>query len=354
MSRPPCVKCGQAQAVRPGKLCNKCFAEQGLVVKKNIERLKLGQLRFDERLQMRVKFNDEAAKDYADAYEKGVDLPELIVFRDKAGVNWVADGFHRGKGALWARVEDAPCEVRKGEFEDAWLFSIGANEQHGIRRTAADRRNAVKALLADQKYQGQSKRWIAETANVSFYLVSQIVKEIEDESKPKPEPEEEELDRDGPSPLDDQPQVKPSPKEYESSARSSATEKVKPERKVDAVGVVIPDKLLDVFFDDALPEASMKLEEMVNVLHDSKKLLTRLYARAAQYPFLDLNIASTGIANARCHLLQAAEALKSAMPHVVCQACRGNGCARCGQSGYLPKWKHDEAKEYGDDHADAA
>jgi predicted RNase H-like nuclease (RuvC/YqgF family) len=68
--------------------------------------------------------------------------------------------------------------VREGTLRDAILFSFSANGTHGLRRTAADKRKAVMAMLEDIEWQDWSDREIARQCCVSHPFVSAIRKEM--------------------------------------------------------------------------------------------------------------------------------------------------------------------------------
>ena len=68
--------------------------------------------------------------------------------------------------------------MREGTLRDAILFSFSANGTHGLRRTAADKRKAVMAMLEDIEWQDWSDREIARQCCVSHPFVSAIRKEM--------------------------------------------------------------------------------------------------------------------------------------------------------------------------------
>src|SRR5262245_6103638 len=90
---------------------------------------------------------DRVIEDYADGYRSGGPMPPGVVFRDQKGVNWLADGFQRLEAAKKAGFTKAEFDVYSGEFEDAKLYAAGANQKHGLRRTNADKRRAVRFVL---------------------------------------------------------------------------------------------------------------------------------------------------------------------------------------------------------------
>ena len=163
-----------------------------------IKNINIHLIRTDGGTQSRVSLNEAVVAEYADALNDGIDLPAVTLFSDGADF-WLADGFHR----LFAyrKVERAsiPAEVREGTSRDAILFSVGANQAHGLRRTNDDKRKAVLVMLADAEWKTWSDRNIAKQCSVSVTLVSTVrspaVAEKRDENrqkaeaKKKPQPE---------------------------------------------------------------------------------------------------------------------------------------------------------------------
>lgn len=140
-----------------------------------MERKLLGMdvIRIDGGTQSREKIDETIVGEYADLIEDGVVFPAVRVYFD--GVNhYLADGFHRyhahrkaGKGAIEADIE-------KGTLRDAILYSLGANHEHGLRRTNADKRKAVQAMLDDFEWQEWSNGEIARRCRVSERLVANM------------------------------------------------------------------------------------------------------------------------------------------------------------------------------------
>jgi hypothetical protein len=91
----------------------------------------------------------------------------------------MGDGFHRHAGAKRAGLETIPALVREGTQRDALLYSAGANATHGLRRTAEDKRQAVRMLLGDEEWRRASNRWVAERCKVSDHTVASVRAEAE-------------------------------------------------------------------------------------------------------------------------------------------------------------------------------
>lgn len=140
-----------------------------------MKKLNLKTIRIDGGTQSRVEISQEAVADYAEALKAGAELPPVVVFHDGAD-HWLADGFHRFHAHGMAGKASVLADIRAGTQRDAVLFSLGANCTHGLRRTNADKRKAVAAMLADSEWSGWSDRKIAEACGVSNTFVSNLRK----------------------------------------------------------------------------------------------------------------------------------------------------------------------------------
>jgi hypothetical protein len=127
--------------------------------------------------QSRAKIDENVVAEYADSMKDGAPFPPAVVFHDGAEY-FLADGFHRYCAAKKCGSPGLACDVREGTLRDAILFSFSANGTHGLRRTAADKRKAVMAMLEDIEWQDWSDREIARQCCVSHPFVAAIRKEI--------------------------------------------------------------------------------------------------------------------------------------------------------------------------------
>lgn len=132
--------------------------------------------------QFRVGTIEDTIEAYAEAMRAGAILPPIIVFDDGEGY-WLGDGYQRIEAALRCGEDHIEADVRQnyeGETGQraAVLFACGANEEHGLRRTNADKRRAVERLLADPEWGTRSDRWIAEMCRVGYTLVARIRAEL--------------------------------------------------------------------------------------------------------------------------------------------------------------------------------
>lgn len=140
--------------------------------------LRLKQLRLDGGTQMRVGVrNADAVSEYAQVLKDGGALPPVTVFHDGRAY-WLADGFHRYSAHVYLDRHEIEADVRAGSQRDAILYAVGANASHGLRRTNADKRRAVEALLKDQEWGAWSDREIARASHTSHPFVAKARQEV--------------------------------------------------------------------------------------------------------------------------------------------------------------------------------
>jgi hypothetical protein len=139
-------------------------------------KLSLNDISIDTALQCREHQDVDTIAEYAQAYKSGAKIPPIIVFND-GKLRWVADGFHRHPAAKQAGLKQITVDERKGTKRDALLFAVGANAEHGLRRTNADKRRAVDVLLKDAEWSKWPAREIARRCQVTHPFVLAVQKE---------------------------------------------------------------------------------------------------------------------------------------------------------------------------------
>lgn len=135
--------------------------------------LELDKIRIDGGTQARVELNQETVGEYAELYATKVAMPAIKVYFD-GSTFWLVDGFHRYFGAKKAGLSEILEEVIPGTLRDAILFSLGANTSHGLRRSGADKRQAVNRMLSDSEWAQWSDREIGRQCGVSHTFVSSV------------------------------------------------------------------------------------------------------------------------------------------------------------------------------------
>jgi hypothetical protein len=130
-------------------------------------------LRLDGGTQLREGgVNKVIVEEYAEAMRSGAKFAPAHVFEDEEGL-WPGDGHHRAAAAIIAKKK-LRAIVQPGGQRAAILFATGANGDHGLRRTNADKRRSVATLLGDEEWGSWSDRRIAEHAGVSNHLVASL------------------------------------------------------------------------------------------------------------------------------------------------------------------------------------
>jgi hypothetical protein len=135
-----------------------------------ISHLPLAAIRTDGGTQIRAELNQFLIDDYAAALEQGALFPPIVVYFDGQDY-WLADGFHRRAAFRQAGLTEISAEIHAGTRRDALLYAVGANANHGLRRSNADKRRAALLLLEDGEWCHWSDREIARVAAVSHEFV---------------------------------------------------------------------------------------------------------------------------------------------------------------------------------------
>ena len=141
-----------------------------------IKRLKLDQLRTDGGVRCRIdRAEDELTiKDYSEAMKDNEERFPPVKARFDGTDYWLWDGFLRLEATRKAKLETIEVEVTRGTKQDAKEDAIGANTNHGLPRTNADKREAVSRALKNEKWIEWSRREIAKYCNVSHPLVNKM------------------------------------------------------------------------------------------------------------------------------------------------------------------------------------
>jgi len=139
----------------------------------DIRQIPIKFIRTNGKTQVRMAMDQGAILEYAEAMKEGVTFPPVVLFLDK-DIYWLGDGFHRVEAAQAAGKKNIKADVRQGGLREAQFFAIGANHDHGLRRSNADKRKAVEMLLDDPEWGGWSNREIARVAGVAPGLVDKM------------------------------------------------------------------------------------------------------------------------------------------------------------------------------------
>lgn len=125
--------------------------------------------------QVRKKLDKATIDEYTEAMKNGAQFPPLIVFAEQDSDRYIlADGFHRHHGYVNAEIAECKVEVREGGLHEALLYALQANDEHGLRRTNADKRNAVEMALKDPEISQLQVIQIADVCRVTERTVRNI------------------------------------------------------------------------------------------------------------------------------------------------------------------------------------
>lgn len=140
---------------------------------REVTRLAIETIRRDGGTQPRAGLDQAVVEEYAEVIREGGALPPVEVVYDGTDY-WLWDGYHRLAAAEQEGETEYDCFVTPGTRRDAVLKSVGANADHGLRRTDDDKRRAVEVLLADPEWSQWSDREIARQCKVSHPFVAKI------------------------------------------------------------------------------------------------------------------------------------------------------------------------------------
>ncbi len=137
----------------------------------------------DPELQTRASGVDPAIVDeYAAILRSEAQLPPIDVVIEGPGRYLLADGFHRIPAHQAAGIWRVPalvwCSTELSARELATRLACRANAEHGLRRSAADKRRAIRLWLSDPDRARMSDRAIAEQCRVHHGLVGTVREEL--------------------------------------------------------------------------------------------------------------------------------------------------------------------------------
>lgn len=140
--------------------------------------LNIKSIIIDRGTQSRAQISEETVSDYAESMQAGDQFPPVTVFFD--GVDYfLADGFHRLHAAVRLGKASIQANVESGTLRDAVLYSLSVNNEHGLRRSNADKRKCVMTVLEDFEWSDWPVHKIAQVCCVSPQLVNAVKQEME-------------------------------------------------------------------------------------------------------------------------------------------------------------------------------
>ena len=141
--------------------------------------IELKKIRLDGGTQPRAKVIEEQVARYTEVLLNGGKMKEdPVVFFDGKDY-WLADGFHRYHANKRAGYTEVKCNVVMGTKREAWIYSRGANHDHGMPRTAEEVRESVISCFNDVELSELSDRKISEICKCSPMTVGRVRKSLE-------------------------------------------------------------------------------------------------------------------------------------------------------------------------------
>ena len=302
--------------------------------------------------------DDEHVKDLAEAYE-GPDahqIPDPVVFLITGKGYCLVDGFHRFEALCKLGRKTATFLVKSGTVKDAIFYAVGANADHGMKRTNKDKRRAIEeGHKNDPK---MSNRELAKLCRVSHTLVSEVrseMTELEEDEKPNSG-----NSATGVSNSPAKPPVFTGSSAESFYEKDDGTPKIEGvytprflataegEKCIDLHGNPMPDRLGDIFADPVIRKRYAEAMELGDMFHEFWKHFEKL-SKSPDYPFLELVKIRTLADQARETVIEIRDFLREAVPAIVCPDCHGagKGCkGRCRLSGYIARGLYDLDPEY--------
>lgn len=123
--------------------------------------------------QIRLRKDPGVIKDYTEALQEGAIFPPVDVYCEENSERYIlADGFHRLHAFVDAGRTEIPVNIYRGGMHEALIHALGANHNHGLRLTNADKRHAIQVALKDPVLSKLSSRELADICRVSHTSIN--------------------------------------------------------------------------------------------------------------------------------------------------------------------------------------
>lgn len=145
-------------------------------------KIALDRITIDDRLQHRIRLDDEMLLELTAAYKGGTKVEPVTLIYD-GQTHWLPDGHHRYFSCKAAGCGEIDATVYDGDFRAAFLYSLGVNAAHGLRRTPGDVRRVLEKVFQDDEVGAYTNAKIANLVNCSSASVTRVRKELEAEAE---------------------------------------------------------------------------------------------------------------------------------------------------------------------------
>ena len=270
------------------------------------EIVNLDRIVLDAGTQMREQVNEAVIADYVEALDV---LPPITVMRVGKSRLVLVDGFHRFYAHKRAGRDSIEIEIVEGStIAEAQFAAARSNARHGLRRTNADKRLAVVAVLGLKPQ--LSDREIAAHVCVSHTTVANVRRDLADEVPERDGvPEDIDADEDTGDAPDFDPFGDPAP------SRRPEPEEPSDEPTIDDRQQAAKDRLGVLV--KGLDRWKAELERVM-----SEEAGAWIHAQSIEAYFRDLRIA-----------------VDRAKPAGLCPRCKGGGCRECKDLGWISRMK---------------
>jgi hypothetical protein len=149
-----------------------------------LKKIHIDTIRLDGETQSRAELNTQKIDEYADLMKEGTAFKPITVFHDGKDY-WLAAGFHRYFAQKKNKITAIDADVREGTVDDALIFSLGSNKDHGIQTTTEDNRYAVSIIK--KRWPTWTNTMIAKHIGVSSMTVGRLIKSLSDGTEEEPQ-----------------------------------------------------------------------------------------------------------------------------------------------------------------------
>ena len=133
--------------------------------------LPLTSIEMDASIQCRANIDTATVNEYAERMRESDVFPPIDVYGTEQKC-WIGDGWHRVLAALQFGFKDIPSTMHSGGRAEALRHALGANSQHGRRRSNADKQRAVEIAL--REWPNKTTAELAELCAVSRPMVESL------------------------------------------------------------------------------------------------------------------------------------------------------------------------------------
>ncbi len=143
-------------------------------------KIDLNKIAIDAGTQARACIDPDTVSDYAERMTEGDVFPPVVIFHD-GNHHYIGDGFHRILASARIQAVDIEADIRKGTWDDALWYALGANRENGVRMKRGDVRHAVE--LALKTWPDKTQQAIADQVGCSQRYVGKVQEELSTCSK---------------------------------------------------------------------------------------------------------------------------------------------------------------------------